>query len=237
MASIATGIITGADSELVGNFERTDSFSIEMWFYQTTAKTATLMGHMIDAPTRRGWEVNVWSGRNIGMLLCHDESTGNFLNVRTGLGQYPMNTWNHVVFTYNGGSALSGIKCYINGAVKTLSQIGSYAVSGTIKNNAKFWIGHNNTYPFFPGRVDEAVVYDRVLSASEITQRYNSGNGTETLINPAYLHYHFNEIDGDAVVDSTTFHRNGKLINGPGRIAGKLNDCVSLNGSSQYIEA
>jgi hypothetical protein len=96
-----------------------------------------------------------------------------------------------------------------------------------------------NSYPYggFPGRIDEVVIYDRVLAASEVTQRYNAGVGTETLFGTAYLQYHLNESSGTVVNDSSGNLRNGITVGNPPWIAGKINGCLQLNGSSQYVRA
>jgi len=217
----------------IGNFERTEAFSVEVWFYQTSMKTGSLVSHGSDSPLLRGWICQSWTGRNLGISLCSDNN-GNYLNVRTASGIFSFNTWTHVVFTYNGTSLANGVKCYVNNSSKSLSVVGN-TLTGTIVNSEKLWIGRSYPYGYFPGRIDEVVIYKRVLSASEVSQRYNGGNGTETLFGDAYLHYHLNESSGDVVTDSSGNARHAKTYGSPSWVSGKLNNCLQLNGSSQYI--
>jgi len=50
-----------------------------------------------------------------------------------------------------------------------------------------------------------------------------------------YAWYHLNETSGTAVSDSSGNGRNGTTVNSPSWVAGKLNNSIQLNGSSQYI--
>jgi len=230
------GVISYPAGNPLGNFERTDSFSVELWFYQTTMKSGSLVGHMGPSPLLRGWLCQSWTGRNLGLSLCSDNGGPNYLNVRTASSIFPFNTWTHAVFTYNGTSLPTGVKIYVNGTSRTLSTVGN-SLTGTILNSEPVWIGYSHPYGGFPGRIDEVVIYDRVLAAAEVTQRYNAGVGTETLFGTAYLQYHLNESSGTVVPDSSGNLRHGVTVGSPSWIAGKINNCLQLNGSSQYVQA
>lgn len=215
---------------LLGNFERSESWSFECWFYQTSIKSAALISNT--NADMRGWLVTLYTGRNIGMALSNTNGS-NFLAVRTASAQYTYNTWNHVVFTYNGTSTPSGIKCYINGAAKTLSTLGD-TLTASIKSDSQLWLGHSNVYPYLNGRLDEVVLYDRVLTQTEVSQRYNSGAGTSALFGSAYLHYPLN--DSDILVTETQRKKHGEVINSATWGNGKVGNGIQLNGSNQYIE-
>ena len=74
----------------------------------------------------------------------------------------PLNTWTHLATTYDGASQ----RFYINGVlVATRAQTGSIAVG-----NQPLRIGGNNVSgEFFRGIIDEVRVYNRALSAADIT--------------------------------------------------------------------
>lgn len=50
-----------------------------------------------------------------------------------------------------------------------------------------------------------------------------------------YAHYHLNEGTGEIVLDSSGNGRNGTPVNNPISVVGKLNNCLSFNGSNQYV--
>jgi hypothetical protein len=74
----------------------------------------------------------------------------------------PLNAWTHIATTYDGANQ----RFYINGAlVATKAQTGSIAVG-----NQPLRIGGNNVSgEFFRGIIDEVRVYNRALSAADIT--------------------------------------------------------------------
>jgi Concanavalin A-like lectin/glucanases superfamily len=73
-----------------------------------------------------------------------------------------LNTWTHIATTYDGTSQ----RLYINGVlVATKAQTGTIAAG-----NQPLRIGGNNVSgEFFQGLIDEVRVYNRALSAAEIT--------------------------------------------------------------------
>jgi hypothetical protein len=231
-------LVNGLEN-FAGNFERTESFSVDFWFYPTAARPTALIGRASNVPTRRGWFISALGSRTsytmISIALVSNEATNNFINVLTTISSFPINTWHHVAVTYNGNSLASGIKCYINNSSKTFTVVQN-TLTGTILNTDKLWIGRSHAYGYFPGRLYDVVIYPRVLSASEVSQRYNGGAGTESVFGTTYLQYHLNEASGSLVTDSSLNGGNGLTIDSPSWVAGKLNNCIQLNGSSQYIE-
>ena len=80
----------------------------------------------------------------------------------TGLAALALNTWSHLAATYDG----SNLRLYLNGTlVRTAATTGSMTAStGALR------IGGNSVWgEYFTGLIDEAHVYNRALSAAEIT--------------------------------------------------------------------
>jgi len=59
--------------------------------------------------------------------------------------------------------------------------------------------------------------------------------GAASLTAPCYAHWSLNETTGTNVPDTSGFGRNGTTVNNPSWVAGKLNNCLRFNGSSQYV--
>lgn len=96
----------------------------------------------------------------------------------SGASSLPLNTWTHIALTYKSGEQ----KIYINGI-----EDASATYTGTLPQNAHpFYIGVDYNYPSrtFNGAIDEVKIFDRSLSASEISKIYtnevstNNFNGT-----------------------------------------------------------
>jgi len=234
---ISAGILTYSSSPTIpaiGDFECTEPLSFEMWVYPTAGKTnediiskfTYARGYRFVSHGSRGkvnsLEFGLYSAVNNWMIA-----------LIPGPLNLAINTWQHYVVTYNGSSLASGVKIYVNGVSKALT-VASNTLTDTIRNTEKLKIG-TGYYPWYAGRVDEVTIYNRVLPASEVTQRYNAGTGTETLFGAAYLNYKFNELSGSIVSDSSGNGRTGQTVGNPAWVTGKLNKSIQLNGSSQYV--
>ncbi len=89
----------------------------------------------------------------------------------------PLNTWSHVIGTYDG--ATRDIKIYVNGmlwASNTLSDPGTNAVfNSTVPihiGSALEWANTNNN--FFNGSIDDVRIYDRALTVTDVKELYQS---------------------------------------------------------------
>jgi hypothetical protein len=99
------------------------------------------------------------SGPRVVMVGADDGATDKWWCSTTTLNS---GVWYHAAATYDG--ALRQLKIYVNGGLErtvTLSQ--DLALTGEVSVGGDL---HNDNY--LPGRVDDAVVYSRVLSATEI---------------------------------------------------------------------
>jgi hypothetical protein len=118
---------------------------VQVFFYTNTSAVTNSIGLYISNSTI---QASFWNTNNTG--------TGSIVPV--------INTWYHVVFTYNNGS----LTLYVNGV-----QNGS-TISSTIVQNgfALGYISSPTTYAF-AGYIDDFRIYNRILTAAEITTLYN----------------------------------------------------------------
>ena len=89
----------------------------------------------------------------------------------------PLNTFSHVVGTYDGTT----LKIYVNGVLEN-SRISSNGPM--LVNNIPLRIGANN-FNGFVGIIDEATVYNRALSDSEVNALFNAGSAGKCAPIPA----------------------------------------------------
>jgi Concanavalin A-like lectin/glucanases superfamily len=79
----------------------------------------------------------------------------------------PLNPWTHVTMTYDGAN----IRYYQNGTLVTTTP----ATGNMTNGNGALRIGGNSIWgEYFTGRIDEVRVYNRALSAAEITTDLNT---------------------------------------------------------------
>ena len=81
--------------------------------------------------------------------------------------QFPLNTWHHVGVTKNGANALA----YVNGTNVTSATVSNPTTAG----NASIIINEGYTNPL--NNVNCVMVYNRVLTTSEIQQNFNALRG------------------------------------------------------------
>ena len=160
--SVTTG--NQLDPVADGLFADSSSFwSVTSWFNSDTVASGDR------AITGKG------GGTGSAATYVTYQSSGN-LNVRlrggtiTTVSSISANTWYQVTVTWDGTTA----KSYLNGAFTT-----NLAVGTASKQTNNFCIGATNSggSTFFDGKISSTLVYSKALTASEITQNYNSLRG------------------------------------------------------------
>jgi hypothetical protein len=122
----------------------------------------------------------------IELLFYTNSSNNNFLRL-AGIGNdlnlpftYDLDTWYHVVATYNGAVA----NVYVN---NSLLGSGNFATWNTELDSLK--IGTTTErFRFHNGKIDDIRIYDRVLSEAEIFALYNESIGFVISTPTTYAH-------------------------------------------------
>lgn len=175
----------GADESInlgdIANFEKTDAFSLEAWFSTTQNTQGAIISREIPlGAALTGYDLYINAGK-ITVLLISDVSINDYIGKLT-VATFKDGNWHHLVVTYDGSNNVSGITIYIDGSPVATTSVGSVTITGSTLNTADCSIGStDNVNRFFDGKIDEAVIYDSKMSASSVTSRYNTGNGTESM--------------------------------------------------------
>jgi hypothetical protein len=155
------------------NFERTQTCSYEFWINAASGSSDILSKW--DAGITRGMVISL-NAAVFYFALATDGTHYMLVQTSKTVGN---SAWHHVVITYNGGSVAAGVLLYVDGAVDASPSVLSNSLNGTILNSVNFYMAKNGNLGYFTGKLDEVTVYDRVLTAAEVTGRYNSGVGTQ----------------------------------------------------------
>ncbi len=152
------------------NFEfGTNDFTISGWYKTNNINTPTGPIGKLSAGTS-GWEINFGvSPGKISYYLpgtSHVQSTNNF----------NPNIWHYVVLIIDQPNE---VKLYVDGNLEASSYV---AGIGSLSTNAFLTIGSPYYLPptgngFFNGRIDEIGIWNRALSAQEVSALYNNGSG------------------------------------------------------------
>jgi Protein of unknown function (DUF1553)/Protein of unknown function (DUF1549)/Concanavalin A-like lectin/glucanases superfamily/Planctomycete cytochrome C len=157
----------------VGHFTRTDPFTLTLWLKTTNHAARAVVVHHSQAPVdagSRGYEVLLESGKvAVGL---HHMWPGNSLKVVTKKA-IAVDTWAHVTVTYDGSSTAAGLKIYLDGEAAEVQVVrdGLWKDITYGGNEPTLAIGHRfRDNGFRGGAVDEFRIYNRALTAAEVSQ-------------------------------------------------------------------
>jgi hypothetical protein len=101
------------------------------------------------------------------IYLNHGDALGNE-SAQTNPGTTTLNSWNHVVSTWNNSTGAAVI--YVNGVQEASTSLNG--VTSPISGN--LMVGESNgAYPF-AGSIDEVLIYNRILDSTEVLNLYSS---------------------------------------------------------------
>ncbi|MBI4021140.1 MAG: right-handed parallel beta-helix repeat-containing protein, partial [Candidatus Aenigmarchaeota archaeon] len=147
----------------------TGPFTIEAWVYdnssasQRTTRTITVKG----SGTNKNWNLTVTD--NPQVLRFETSSSGSAILANSAT--WTKGEWVHVAAVYNGSAGL----LYINGALVATDT----SASAPSVNQSNINIGDNGIQgSLWNGSIDEFVIHNRSLNASEIKDRFRLRNDT-----------------------------------------------------------
>lgn len=154
------------------------SLSLMLWIKKTNNSSA---GNGFDRLISKrssggtGWW-DFYTGTSHEISFAVDYTTTDL--IRTSSNVLVLNRWSMVTCTWTGASDASSIKLYINNS-ETSIQFNQNGVGGRPSENSNITTIGNADFgnrPFY-GNIASALAYNRVLSASEISQNYNATKG------------------------------------------------------------
>ena len=154
-------------------FKKTGDFSFSLWVNANALSgSQAIFGTYFYDGTIYGWRLDFSnSGMNFGIFGSS--------HVNLGIsGTFNNGQWYHITVTRK---ASTGTKVYVNGTlnVSNTSTINpNYATTQYTTIGATQYQPSTVTY-YFNGKIDGVNVWDKELTASEITELYNSGNGKQ----------------------------------------------------------
>ncbi|MBI5142241.1 MAG: DUF2341 domain-containing protein [Nitrospirae bacterium] len=189
----------GGKSGLAGSFDGTNDYldfgalsalnnpaaaSLELWFNRTADQTSAT-SHGVNNVLAGVSSVSANDILEIGTtgsdvkIFTYSVSGGQLLHTYTNAG-IQNNTWYHLVVTYDKNDT-NELKLYLNGSL--LGQW-SNAAGNLASTTSPLTLGgvveSGGVVGMFKGLIDEAVVYNRALTSTEVSSRYNTGAFVKT---------------------------------------------------------
>jgi hypothetical protein len=113
---------------------------------------------------------------NYSLVLLNDNSPNLGFWTNDGLGGQSLstptistNTWYNVVFVREGNSITGGYKAYLNGVLYGNANTGTWSTTANLSVG-----GRTDATQFLNGNISQVSIYNRALTATEITQNYNA---------------------------------------------------------------
>ncbi len=230
------------------DFERTDPFSISLWFkFSNNSTNGTLFAKQLNGGNFPG--INFYidgTNRRAYFILVSVDGGGNSLNVSTSMNSLNRDTWTHVIMTYDGSSSATGVKIYFNGVSQSLT-VGVNSLTSSILNNTSPTFGRNlsSAGSTLKGSIDDARVYNRELSENEVKSIHKGGTlrtgvsrSADALSNGLVGHWTF---DGSKMV-SNVADSSGNNVHGylQGQVStttttGKIGQALRLSGANAFV--
>lgn len=140
-------------------------------------------------------------------------------------------TWTHITLTLNTANLWS---FYKDG-----SFVGTYQDDSTHtyqSNAATLYFANGAAPSYFDGKLDEARIYTRTLSADEVAELYrlSAPTGTDTSLK-GYWSFNGKDISGTTAYDRSGVGNNGTLTNGPAVTPGKIGQALEFDGSNDRV--
>ena len=149
------------------------------------------------------------------------------------------NQWHLVAVTFarNVGSNSLVVTLYVDGAPK--GTYTSTAPWGSLVNFLTIMIGYQPSSVDEPIALDELQIYNRALTANEISQIYNAGSGTQPpCVQPPsdmVAWWPLDETSGTTAADIAGFPNNGTHVNGPTPVSGKVAGALRFDGVNDHV--
>src|SRR3989339_861358 len=189
----------------------TDAVTISIWAYPT--RIPVMHDDIVSKDDRIGIR---WDGASLRPAFIFKIADGGS-NWRWIIlpDEVSLNTWVHLVATYDKNGGANNMRLYVDGVQK-----GVETYTDTIESTANLWtIGRFDTR-YFQGKLDEVKIYNRALTAAEVLAEYNSGNNPP-VDNPPQV----------ALVVPT----NNSMVSGIVTISGTATDDKGLTTVKFYI--
>lgn len=160
----------------VADFDNVSEGTIAAWVY-AQANDYRVIFEASDSGDSDSRIALIYDGSDGGFNFYVREGTTTHVHALAGAGSIPQNTWTHVAVTVN----TSGNKLYINGVEQTASYTDGSASTNSFFNavtqlDFMAWgvdkYGGSTFDAQFDGYIDDGRIYDRALSASDISDLY-----------------------------------------------------------------
>lgn len=174
-----------------------------------------------------------WFGSD---TLFYGNGSGSTISLESDI--ITTNVWQHVAITVNASGTLN---FYVNGNfISTATNVDFAATPPTQNSYLGAYYDFSDSQRFFQGKMDEVRVYNRALSATEVTALYNSGSVRVNAPNNNGLvgYWSMEDATGTQAGDFSGNGNTGTLLpstSTPTWVNGKRGKALSFDGTNDYV--
>ncbi|MFC1612594.1 LamG domain-containing protein, partial [Patescibacteria group bacterium] len=230
--------------------------TLSAWIKPATSTSAQTWQAIIDG-------YNSQTGTASGFQFKYDTHSGELgirlfdgggqYRGRSASSQYKADAWQHVVAIWDGSFATTGFKIYVDGVQVDDGDLSGGTVNSYDSDDILIGAQVNQTglAQWFYGTIDEAKIWNRVLSDEEVREDYRlgrtthvnasilvSGTGGEGKTLVGYWTMDQNDIDGTTVYDKSGQANHGTatgFTSTPTSTTGKIKETLDFDGSNGYV--
>ena len=207
----------GTDDYLATTYQYASATQFTYSFWIKTTDTGS--SHWIGNSLSGGYDTRCHFGTKGGayyILLGNSSNQYQVSNAGSASAVTDGN-WHHMVFQWDGTNT-NGVNLYVDGNTTPVFTYTSTQASVASTAALKWGIGWGGSFYAYDGLMDEAAIWESILTTSDITTLYNSGvPGDITTLNPVGW-WRMGDDDsgtGTTITDQGSGGNDGTLTNGP----------------------
>ncbi|MFO1437119.1 MAG: DUF1553 domain-containing protein [Verrucomicrobiaceae bacterium] len=145
--------------------ERDRAFTLSVWINPGSSPQGCVASKQDSDSQARGFEI-LWYKAQPRINLAHRYGSDGIEVVAKD--KFSGGQWRHLVITYDGSSKAAGLKVYVDGKLSEVD-VRRDSLSGSIASKEPWRIGWKGTGIGFEGGMDEFRLFDRAITAEEVT--------------------------------------------------------------------
>lgn len=157
-------------------FAYNSPFSVSFWVKVaiTTNSYGNIIGRCLPTLTFQGWELAIL---NQVPILWFAVDVTHYIQTNVTTAILTTGAFFHIVMTYSGSGAASGVHWYINNVSKAFTTVNDTLGTGsTIPPVISAQVGGTIFGSWLQGKVDDIAVFNSELTSGNVTTLYNSGH-------------------------------------------------------------
>ena len=201
-----------------GNASTDSAFSISAWIKNDSIGATQRIVTKASSTSSIEYMFTINGSNQLGLYL-YDGSSGNRIGATTNIA-LSSGVWYHVVATYDGNGANTGINLYVdtNTGTRSLDSAGSYVAMHNTSDPVR--VGSlSYASQYFDGKIDSLAIFNYELSAANVSTIYNGGEVSDISSLSPVAHWRMG--DNDSGTGTTITNQgsasgiDGTLTNGP----------------------